>query len=262
MKKFVVYSAMLAGCVAASAQYNVQLHYDLGHNLYSDAEAQRQAVTATFEFLKPDRLGSTFMFIDLDFHGNDTNNNGAMGAYCDLSRDFTVKHVNEANNITAHFQYTGGLNTTAGSYQQAMMIGPAWQWHSMDFSRMFILQVSYKQYFKHLQNEAHPSFQVATIWNINFAQGLFTFNGLAETWYGYSPDFVSIPGAPDPVLIPKKKVAFLAEPQFWINVIGRERPNDRLSVGTEWEISNNFIYPSQGTRSFFINPTLALKYTF
>lgn len=255
MKKYLLASVLSLVFNCAHAQYDVQLHYDLGHNLYSDAEQSRQALTATFEFLRPDKLGSTFMFIDLDFHSNTNANNGAFGAYCDISRDFTVSNVNANNSLTAHLQYTGGHNTMAGSYQQAAMVGPAWQWHSIDFSRMFILQVSYKQYFKHLANEAHPSFQVATIWNLTFSQGLFTFSGLAETWYGYIPKFSKMG-------VQQKGIVLLAEPQFWVNILGRDRMGDKLSLGTEWELSNNFIWASSGDRTFYINPTIALKYTF
>ena len=35
-----------------------------------------------------------------------------------------------------------------------------------------------------------------------------------------------------------------------------------LSVGTEIEISNNFIFPDAQKKYFFVNPTIALKYTF
>ena len=51
---------------------------------------------------------------------------------------------------------------------------------------------------------------------------------------------------------------FLSEPQFWFNfhaLKGLEKFN--LSVGTEVELSNNFV----GT-GFYAIPTLALKYTF
>lgn len=255
MKKYLLTSAMSMAFTCVCAQYDVQLHYDLGHNIYSDAENSRQALTATFEFLRPDKLGSTFMFIDLDFHSESDAFNGVFGTYCDISRDFNIRPLNANNILTAHFQYTGGHNTMAGSYQQAMMVGPAWQWHSNDFSRMFILQLSYKQYFKHLANEAHPSFQVATIWNLNFCQGLLSFNGLAEMWYGYIPKFSNMGKQ-------QKGIALLAEPQFWVNLTGRDRLNDKLSIGTEWELSNNFIWASWGDRTFYINPTIAVKYTF
>ena len=48
----------------------------------------------------------------------------------------------------------------------------------------------------------------------------------------------------------------LTEPQFWYNF------TDHFSVGTEVEISNNFIYNVVDDKSFFINPTLAVKWNF
>ena len=49
---------------------------------------------------------------------------------------------------------------------------------------------------------------------------------------------------------------FLTEPQFWYNF------TNHFSVGTEVEISNNFIYNVVDDKSFFINPTLAVKWNF
>ena len=52
------------------------------------------------------------------------------------------------------------------------------------------------------------------------------------------------------------------EPQLWFNLNSVTRRKTGLSIGTEWELSNNFIFPDRPTdRSFFWNPTLALKWT-
>ena len=48
----------------------------------------------------------------------------------------------------------------------------------------------------------------------------------------------------------------LSEPQLWFNA------NDHLSIGTEVEFSNNFIYNTYDDQSFFVNPTIALKWNF
>ena len=63
---------------------NVQLHYDLGHNL-SDDLSNRPAVTTTVEMFKPDKWGSTFLFTDIDY-----KNDGAVGAYWEIAREFSV----------------------------------------------------------------------------------------------------------------------------------------------------------------------------
>ena len=87
--------------VAVSVQaQNLQLHYDFGRNIYSDEEAGRQKVTATFETFKADNLGSWFYFIDLDL-----NSKGVIGAYGELSREFNVGNKGWA----LHVEYDGGL---------------------------------------------------------------------------------------------------------------------------------------------------------
>ena len=55
----------------------------------------------------------------------------------------------------------------------------------------------------------------------------------------------------------------LTEPQLWYNLNtlkGMDGVN--LSIGTEWEISSNFVYNTYNDKSFFFNPTLAVKWTF
>ena len=51
----------------AMAQLNVQLHYDLGHDLWGSQLSNRPRLTATVENFTPDRWGSTYFFIDADF---------------------------------------------------------------------------------------------------------------------------------------------------------------------------------------------------
>lgn len=256
MKKIFLAIFALTAAISANAQFNMQLHYDLGSAINSDSEEGRQKVTSTLEYFRADKLGSTFLFVDMDYRGKGENNNGALGAYWELGRDFTVADIKNTNSsITAHVEYDAGLSTSAGSFQQALLAGPALQWHSADFSKTFTLQALYKHYLKHGNNDAHASFQTTAVWGVNFAQGLCTFSGFADLWYGYTPKFEA--GKQ------KKGMVFLAEPQFWLNVVGKDRLNDKFSIGTEWEVSNNFIWPTKGSdKSFFVNPTLAVKYTF
>ena len=250
MKKTFLVSALLGFAMAASAQFNLQLHYDLGRHMNSNSEANRQLFTVTAEFFRPDKLGSTYLFIDMDYGGDGPANNGAIGTYWEMSRDFTFAKIKNTNSsFTAHMEYNGGLKNQF-SFQQCMLLGPAWQWHSDDFNKTFTFQALYKQFFSGNGFEAHPSFQTTAVWGINFAHGLCTFSGFADLWYGYTPGL-------------DKGLIFLSEPQFWFNVIGKNRQNDKLSIGTEFELSNNFIWPTNGaTRTFYFNPTVAIKYTF
>jgi hypothetical protein len=276
MKKLFVLAAA-AISMAASAQVNVQLHYDFGRHLYPNAEGNRGRVTTTVEMFKADRLGSTYFFVDMDYSGNMANPlnaylpptdqeegiiNGTIGAYMEISRDFTFYKVkrNDKHSFSAHAEYNGGLSLGGKSFQQAVLVGPAWNWHSADFKKTFTLQVMYKQYFDQkwfgaIEHDAHPSFQITPIWNITFANDLCTFSGFADLWYGWTSQF-------DDSFDQKKGLVFLTEPQFWFHVVNKGKTSNRLSVGTEVEISNNFIYAADDVRrkTFYVNPTIAVKW--
>ena len=106
---------LLCIAVAASAQFNLQFHYDLGRHMNPESEANRQIFTVTAEFFKADRLGQTFLFIDMDYRGDGPQNNGAIGAYWEMSRDFTFAKVKNTNsNFSAHIEYDGGVNPVRG----------------------------------------------------------------------------------------------------------------------------------------------------
>jgi hypothetical protein len=73
--------------------------------------------------------------------------------------------------------------------------------------------------------------------------GKLTFAGFADFWKeGMDWD---VDGSID------TDFRFLTEPQLWYNF------NQHFAVGTEVELSNNFIGDQ-----FFVSPTVALKYTF
>jgi len=131
-------TALIAAATTVGAQ-NVQLHYDLGHSLWSDL-TKRPSVTTTVEMFKPDKWGSTYMFTDIDYQRD-----GVAGAYWEISREFNVT----ANKQWAvHTEYNGGLSSdeelwTATRFQHAVLMGGAWNWHSKDFSRTFSIQTLY-----------------------------------------------------------------------------------------------------------------------
>lgn len=230
MKKIFLLGAMLAAGVAANAQ-NIQVHYDFGRNLYSDEEAGRQNFTATFEKFSADALGSWFYFVDLDI-----NQHGMAGAYTEVSREFNVGEKGWA----AHIEYDGGLNLGT-SFQTSALIGPAWNGHNDDFSTTYSVQALYKQFFGQNGNKAYASVQLTGVWSTAFAGGKCTFAGFIDFWRGQKYNGHG-------------QLVMLTEPQLWYNV------NDKISFGTEWEISNNFIYNAFNDKSFFVNPTLAVKF--
>lgn len=233
----------------ASAQ-NIQLHYDLGHNLY-DNLSSRTTVTTTAELFKPDRWGSTFMFIDLDY-----KNDGVMGTYWEISREF---NVSKNKQWAAHVEYNGGATTgetkPAGYYgnrfQHAALAGGAWNWHSPDFRRTFSVQLLYKYSFANHHTGARPfnSVQLTEVWGLTFANGLCTTSGYCDVWYDKSVN---------------GNLIIQSEPQFWFNLNALKGMKDvNLSLGTEVEISNNFIWNDLGQHNrFYAIPTVAAKWTF
>ena len=224
---------------------NLQFHYDLGHALNSNL-SNRPAVTTTIETFRPDTWGNTYFFADIDYFSD-----GVAGAYWEVSREVNVSANKQ---WAAHVEYNGGLSSdkqlaSATRFQHAFLAGPAWNWHSQDFSRTFSVQAMYKYYFKGQYGGAFNSFQATAVWGLHFAQRLFTFSGFVDCWY--NPQV-------------KGKWILLSEPQFWLNVNalkGMDKVN--LSVGSEVELSNNFVWNKHGNNScFYAIPTLALKWTF
>ena len=233
MKKFFSIALLAVAAMSASAQ-NVQLHYDFGRNFYSDEEAGRQKVTLTLEQFKADQWGSWYYFVDVDMSRHFTES-----AYTEISREF---NLSKESPFAAHVEYDGGLNRF-GSFQQAALLGGAWNGHNADFSKTYSVQLMYKRYFKSYEyTSAYNSVQLTGVWGLNFGKS-FTFSGFIDFWRGEDADGHG-------------QLVILSEPQLWYNA------NKHLSLGGEIEISNNFIYNTYDDKSFFINPTLALKWNF
>lgn len=238
----------IAAFLSAQAQ-NVQLHYDLGRSLYNDLDS-RPSVTTTVEMYKPDSWGSTFLFTDIDY-----KNDGDVGAYWEIAREF---NVSKDKRWAAHVEYNGGLATgeIPGGYygnrfQHSVLLGGAWNWASKDFSKTFSVQLMYKYNFKNGHTSARPfnGFQLTEVWGATFAKGLCTFSGFCDLWY-------------DPAV--NGKLVLVSEPQFWFNLNTlKGMKNVNLSLGTEVEISNNFVWNNKGQNNkFYTIPTIAAKWTF
>lgn len=246
MRKSIITAALALLFSGAWAQ-DIQVHYDLGKTLYDDL-GKRPAMTTTAEMFKPDRWGSTFFFIDLDY-GHD----GVAGTYWEIYREMSLTKNKQ---WAAHIEYNGGMSSDKDTYeatrfQHAVLFGPAWNWVSKDYKRNFSVQVLYKYYFKgqHSWNRPYSGIQLTEVWGTTFAKGLCTFSGYCDLWYD-------------------KKVngnfILQSEPQFWFNLNTlRGWDGINLSLGSEVEISNNFVFNSKGQNNkFYAIPTVAAKWTF
>lgn len=234
MKKLFLFAVMAAAAFTAQAQ-NIQLHYDFGRNIYTGEEANRQKVTVTLEQFKADQWGSWFYFVDVDLSRHFTES-----AYTEISREI---NLGKDLPFAAHVEYDGGLSKT-GSFQQAGLIGGAYNGHTADFSKTWSVQLMYKQYFKSYDNtHSYASAQLTGVWGMNFLNDKLRFAGFIDFWRGEKANGHGC-------------MVILSEPQLWYNIT----PN--LAVGTEWEFSNNFVFNSDPTsdKTFFFNTTLALKW--
>jgi len=244
MKKTILIIALAAVTLTVCAQ-NIQLHYDLGHSLWKELSG-RPNVTTTFEMYKPDKWGSTYAFTDIDYFSD-----GAAGAYWEVSREF---NVTADKRWAVHIEYDGGATTVehtniGNRFQHSFLCGGAWNWASSDFTKTFSLQALYKYYFKGGGRGGFNGFQATTVWGNTFAGGLCTFSGFADVWYDKDV---------------RGKLIVISEPQFWFNfnaLKGMDGIN--VSVGTEVEISNNFVYDNEGNNDkLYAIPTIAAKWTF
>lgn len=239
MKKFFLSALMAVAALGASAQ-NIQVHYDFGRHINTKNIHERQDVTLTYEKFSADNLGSWYYFVDVDI-----DRDGVRGAYTEVSREFNIGQ----KGFAAHVEYDGGLSKDGGVFQSAGLVGAAWNGHNADFSTTYSVQAMYKQFFGqrtgHGSTSGYASFQVTGVWSTTFANDKLTFAGFIDLWRGLKAE--NHHGA----------LVILTEPQLWYNV------SKKFSVGTEIEMSNNFIYQTcapYANDKFYVNPTLAVKF--
>jgi hypothetical protein len=237
--KRILFSLIAVFALGAFAKaQNVQTHYDLGDD--------RKMITTTVEMFRPDKMGSTFFFIDMDYGSDASDVDGISLAYWEIARSFKW---NESQKFEPRVEYNGGFGRGTAtlptgdkldyhySINSAWLIGGQYTWNNADFSKVFTLQAN----FKTIKDSEDASFQITGVWGLHFFNRKVSFTGFADfwkeemTWGNETTDFV-----------------FLTEPQLWYNVC------DKFSVGTEIEISSNF----GGNKGSMVNPTLAAKWTF
>lgn len=221
--------------ISMSAQ-NLQLHFDSRHAFHSES-FPRNYFTTTFEMFKPDKWGSTFMFVDLDF----SKSKGNIGlVYTEIARDQNLGKLP----FKAHVEFNGG-HASAFDLDNAYLLG---------LSKPFSLGVfninTYLAYKLHTFQKSSNDVQWTLTWFANFFNDKLTFSGFFDLWTEnknrLKNDWKS-----------GKKVVILTEPQLWYNM------NKNLSFGTELEFSDNFLWDlPKSNFGTFINPTLAVKWNF
>lgn len=229
---FALLSGLMVFMASDAVGQNLQLHYDF----------DRSSVTSTVEMFRADGSGSTFFFVDLDYSPKVT------GAYWEIARELCFWKESKASWLSVHVEYNGGLNTQAGSFNNAFLGGLTYSGHSEDWSKTWSLSAMYKLIPGTVTaggDKQDHNFQITGVWNLDFFDHWISFNGFADYWR----EARAWQGT---------KFIFLAEPQLWVNlnkVRGWDKVN--LSLGTEVELSNNFV-----RKGFCVMPTLAAKWNF
>lgn len=228
MKRILLSAIMATMLITASAQ-NVQLHYDMGED--------RGFLTSTVEMFKPDKWGTTFFFVDMDYSINE-NLEGVNLAYFEIARTFQVS----ASPFSVHMEYNGGLmqidTAITVNVEDAWLAGIDYSHNAEDFSGGYSLKALYKN----IHGKHNASYQFTAVWYYHFANRNMTFAGFFDYWRedrDLNRDGDS------------GKYVLLAEPQLWYNI------TENLSLGTEVELSNNFI-----AEAFKVMPTAAIKWVF
>lgn len=231
MKKLFLVAILALSGIGAFAQ-NLQLHYDWRRGQEQGA-VPAGVFTTTVEMFKPDKYGSTFFFVDMNY--GERGVKGVSLAYWEIARSLKFWD----GPLAAHVEYNGGQGLGKGfgfPINDAWLLGADYVWNNSNFTKGFTLSAMYK----YIQGFGTPSFQLTGVWYMHLMDGKFTFSGFADFWKE-TKYFNGV----------QNKLVFLAEPQIWYNI------NKNLSVGGEVEISKGFV-----TKNFAAYPTTAIKWNF
>lgn len=221
MRKLLLLAAFITLSMASSFAQNLQIHYDMGKD--------RKYFTSTFEMFKPDDYGASFFFIDFDF--NQSGNKSASLAYFEVARYLKLPFITEK--LSATVQYNDGTAPWGrlGSIWLAGFSYPI----DLGFVTLSTDLLARKDY-----SSKDMDIQLTTVWYKPFFDNKLVFQGFLDVWSHHNP------------VKDEREFVVLTEPQLWYNVW------DKLNLGGEVEISNNFIASDE----FQVNPTLGIKWNF
>ncbi|MEN7550749.1 DUF5020 family protein [Rapidithrix thailandica] len=212
--------------LSATAQ-NLQLHYDFGKADDGELNADREHFTTTLEMFRPDSLGSTFFFVDMNYDSE----NGMSFAYWEIARTFKLPKI---KNLRLELGYNDGMFIPSAwlvGLQTPFTIGPA--------------SISTSLYYRAEKGAKSADAQFTGVWFMMLFKGKVTLSGFVDVW---SQDDYNLLGDKD-----GKRVVFLTEPQLWYNI------HKKFALGGEVEFSRN-LFTFDGDVE--VMPTLAVKWTF
>lgn len=220
-----------------SAQ-NLQMQYDFGED--------RKYFTATLEMFKPDTLGSTFWFVDLDFNFPG-NPNSMSAAYWEISREFYIPGLRKNpvfDQLTLHVEYNDGFTAYkdsgdymgAASYNSIFLAGFS---HPLKIGPLVLTTQWLCRMPRHMDV---PDFQITLVWFQPIFKGKVLLTGFMDLW---SQDKMAYPE--------EKELVFQTEPQLWFML------TPKIALGGEVEISKNF---PVGPNEWEFMPTLGFRWEF
>ncbi len=223
--KYYILTILIFSSMFLSAQ-NLQLHYDFGKAKDHSTPMNREYFTSTFEYFKPDSVGSTFMFVDVDY---DKPNGGASMAYFEISRKFTL---HKKSGLSLQIEYNDGT---------PIYITKAWLGGLSYPIKLGSVTINASLLYRANYGAKSADGQITFVWYQPLFKSKILFTGFMDIW---SMDKFTGSG---------KDVVFLTEPQLWYAI------TKHISIGSEVEISRNF-FTFDG--DFEVMPTIAVKWNF
>ncbi len=228
MRKFFFLIVCFTFSAFIAKSQNIQLHYDLGKD--------RHIFTSTIEMFKPDKLGSTFFFVDMDYGTTDQGGGNIQAVYGEIARSFKIK---KDLALEPRVEFNGGL-LKGFEINNAWLVGVQYTFNNADFSKILSLQANYK----YISNVEDASFQFTAVWGLHFLDRKLSLTGFLDFWKEKHVVF------DDEGKISESNYILLTEPQIWYKIL------KNFSIGGEIEISNNFAVH----KGFMVNPTIAIKW--
>lgn len=209
---------------SVSYSQNLQLHYDFAES----NGIKRDILTSTIEMFKPDSIGSTFLFVDMDYN---LKNSDVKLSYFEIARNFKSKF----SKLELQIGYNGGHLVTDNNV--GIHINPAWLIglnYPFQIKNMFFNAALLYRYETSPSKSSNVHFTGLWFWNSTNKK--VTINGFLDIWSTTS----------------NRNLVILSEPQFWYNT------KSGFSFGTELELSYGFVNPDD---DLYFYPTIAVKYT-
>ncbi|MCF7823474.1 MAG: DUF5020 family protein [Candidatus Marinimicrobia bacterium] len=217
IKKIVVALLLINAVVLAQ---NIQLHYE--------ASSQREYFVTTLEMFKPDKYGSTFWFVDMEYDSPAVK--GVSLGYWEIARSFSLP----INIFSLTVQYNDGV-ANFGSLGQVWLLGVNY------YLDLGFVALPIDILYRSAQNSDAPDIQITTTWFKPLLDGHIELSGFLDIW------------SEDTGSDGEKQLVILSEPQLWYNA------NEHFSIGSEIEISKNFVF---GESDVQVLPTIGMRWTF